>query len=80
VRYAFIKKHHGVWAVGLMAGVLAVSVSGFYAWLRRGKSKRAQDDETLTEKIVMFYCGELAPTGRALPVLESLHLRFAAHP
>ena len=40
-----------------MAQVLAVSVSGFYDWLRRGQSKRAADDETLTEKIVMFHCG-----------------------
>jgi len=80
VRYAFIKEHRGAWSVSLMASVLAVSVSGFYTWLRRGKSKRAAEDEKLTEKIVMFHCGELAPTGRALPVLESLHLRFAARP
>ncbi len=56
MRYAFIKEHRDSWGVGLMASVLAVSVSGFYAWLRRGKSQRAQDDETLTEKIVMFHC------------------------
>ena len=55
MRYAFIEEHHGVWAVGLMADVLAVSVSGFYAWLRRGESKRAQDDEVLSAKIVMFH-------------------------
>ncbi len=57
MRYAFIRENRGAWAVGLMAGVLAVSVSGFYDWLRRGQSKRAADDEVLTEKIVMFHCG-----------------------
>ena len=57
MRYAFIKENLGRWAVSLTAGVLAVSVSGFYAWLRRGKSQRAKEDETLTEKIVMFHCG-----------------------
>ena len=57
MRYAFIKEHRDSWAVGLMAGVLAVSVSGYYAWLGRGQSKRAADDERLTEKIVMFHCG-----------------------
>jgi putative transposase len=56
VRYAFIEAHRSTWSVGLMAGVLAVSVSGFYAWLRRGRSKRAVEDERLTEKIVMFHC------------------------
>ena len=57
MRYAFIKEHRDSWAVVLMASVLAVSVSGFYAWLRRGQSQRAADDEKLTEKIVMFHCG-----------------------
>ena len=57
MRYAFIEENRDVWAVGLMAGVLAVSVSGFYDWLRRGKSQRAREDETLSEKIVMFHCG-----------------------
>lgn len=55
MRYAFIKEHRDTWAVGLMAGVLAVSVSGFYAWLRRGQSERAKEDERLNEKIVMFH-------------------------
>lgn len=63
MRYAFIKEHRDSWAVGLMASVLAVSVSGFYAWLRRGKSKRAQDDEVLTEQIVMFHCGSRCTYG-----------------
>ena len=63
MKYAFIKQHRDAWGVGLMAGVLAVSVSGFYAWLRRGKSKRAQDEEVLTEKIVMFHCGSRCTYG-----------------
>jgi len=63
VRYAFIKQHRDAWGVGLMAGVLAVSVSGFYAWLQRGKSKRAQDEEVLTEKIIMFHCGSRCTYG-----------------
>ena len=63
MRYAFIKEHRDVWAVGLMAGVLAVSVSGFYAWLRRGQSQRAKEDERLTEKIVMFHCGSRCTYG-----------------
>ena len=57
MRYAFIKEHRRSWAVSLMTEVLAVLVSGFYAWLRRGQSKRAQDDKVLSEKIVMFHCG-----------------------
>ena len=55
MRYAFIEEHRGSWAVKLMAEVLAVSVSGFYAWLKRPKSKRTQENEVLTEKIIMFH-------------------------
>jgi transposase InsO family protein len=40
-----------------MAEVLAVSLSGFYSWLKRPQSQRAQDDEVLTEKITVFHCG-----------------------
>ncbi len=63
MRYAFIKANCGQWVVSLLAQVLAVSVSGFYDWLRRGKSKRAEEDEVLTEKIVMFHCGSRCTYG-----------------
>ena len=63
MRYAFIKEHQGRWAVKLMADVLKVSVSGFYDWLKRPKSKRARDDEELTQKIIMFHCGSRCTYG-----------------
>lgn len=34
-----------------MCQVLGVSTSGYYAWLERSESKRAQEDESLREKI-----------------------------
>ena len=46
-----------------MAEVLAVSVSGFYDWLRRSTSKRAQEDETLTEEVIKFHCGSRCTYG-----------------
>ncbi len=52
-----MKAHRASWAVTLMASVLMVSASGFYAWLKRPKSKRAKENELLTEKIIMFHCG-----------------------
>ena len=57
MRYAFIKEHRGQWSVAGMAEVLAVSVSGFYDWLKRPKSRRARENESLTEKIIRFHCG-----------------------
>ena len=63
MRYAFIKAHRDEFAVKLMANVLKVSVSGFYGWLKRLKSKRAQEDEVLTEKIIMFHCGSRCTYG-----------------
>jgi putative transposase len=57
MRYVFIKEHRQQWRVRLMCKVLEVSVSGFYDWLERPVSQRQQDDEKLTEQIVMFHCG-----------------------
>ncbi len=50
MRYTFIKEHRNFWAVSLMAGVLAVSVSGFYAWSRRGKSQRVRSESGRTKR------------------------------
>jgi len=63
MRYAFIEEHCRCWAVIVMAEVLAVSVSGFYSWLGRPKSRRTQEDEGLTQKIVMFQCGSRCTYG-----------------
>jgi len=80
MRYAFMREHRNQWAVSLMAEVLAVSVSGFYSWLRRSKSRRAEEDQALTGKIVMFHCGS-PRTGRARPFgASSLYLWLATYP
>ena len=63
MRYDFIRVHRGYWAVTLMAKVLMVSVSGFYAWLKRPKSKRALENAVLTEQIIMFHCGSRCTYG-----------------
>ena len=57
MKYKFIKEHRKDWTIRRMANVLDVSVSGFYDWLKRPKSKRTKENEVLTEKILMFHCG-----------------------
>ena len=46
-----MKTHRHEYPVTLMASVLDVSTSGFYAWLRRGPSQRARRQETLAQAI-----------------------------
>ena len=51
MRYRLIhaeKDHHDV---SPLARVLGVSPQGYYAWTKRGPSVRAQQDQTLTERI-----------------------------
>jgi putative transposase len=63
MRYAFIKEHRYQWTVTLMCRVLEVAVSGYYDWLGRPISKRAKENEILTEKIIMFHCGSRCTYG-----------------
>ena len=51
MKFAFIAKHRGIWAVDYMCGALGVSRGGFYAWLTRPRSERSLKDEELAAKV-----------------------------
>mgnify|MGYP001813756398 FL=1 len=46
-----MKANRATYAVARMCRLLEVSTSGYYAWLKRGPSKRALEDASLTELI-----------------------------
>jgi transposase InsO family protein len=56
VKYEFIKDNHVPWSIERMCQVLDVSSSGYDDWLNRPVSKRVEEDEQLTEPIIMFHC------------------------
>lgn len=47
MKFEFIRKEKATFPVTVMCWVLEVSRSGFYAWLKRPKSKRAIENERL---------------------------------
>jgi transposase InsO family protein len=51
VKFAFVQDHRRLWPVAAICRVLQVSRSGFFAWLRRGPSRRRRRQEELIEKI-----------------------------
>lgn len=51
MRFQFVAKHRGIWPVRWICEVLDVSPSGFYTWLSRPPSQRAQYDELLITDI-----------------------------
>jgi putative transposase len=55
MRYAFVQSHRDRWNVGRMCILLNFSRSGFYAWCKRGVSKRAMNNEDLTREIHRIY-------------------------
>jgi putative transposase len=57
VKFAFIAKHRGIWAVDWMSGALGVSRGGFYAWLKRQRSRRSRSDEELGAKVRASFIG-----------------------
>jgi len=51
VKFAFIKAHRRFWPVNVICGVLGVTRSGFFAWLKREVSERHRRRQELAEKI-----------------------------
>jgi len=51
MRFAFIRRHAGEYPLGWMCQVLRVSMSGYYAWLRRPESRRSREDRRLLIEI-----------------------------
>ena len=51
VKFSFIAKHRGTWAVDWMCEALGVSRGGFYAWLTRPRSRRSRDNDELGAKV-----------------------------
>jgi putative transposase len=63
VRYRFIADNLRQFHVTTMCGVLEVSRSGFYAWLRGVKSERAIANSCLLEKIRRIHAGSRGTYG-----------------
>jgi putative transposase len=57
VKFGFIAKHRGIWAVDWMCEALGVSRGGFYAWLTRPPSARRRSDEELGTKVRASFLG-----------------------
>ena len=51
MKFSFIAKHRGIWAVDWMCEALGVSRGSFYAWLTRPRSQRSRSDEELGAKV-----------------------------
>jgi putative transposase len=51
VKFGFVAKHRGIWAVDWLCGALGVSRGGFYAWLKRPRSRHSRSDEELGAKV-----------------------------
>jgi putative transposase len=51
VKFGFISKHRGLWPADWLCEALGVSRGGFYAWLKRSRSRRSRSDEELGAKV-----------------------------
>ena len=53
--FEFVRVRRGRWPVGCMCRVLGVSPSGYYASLKRGPIRRAQENEALSKRIAEIH-------------------------
>jgi putative transposase len=49
--FSFIAKHQAIWPAAWLCGALGVSRGGFYAWLKRPRSRRNRSDENLSTRV-----------------------------
>lgn len=63
MKFSFIAKHRSVWPVAWMCEALAVSRSGFHAWLTRGPSRRAKTDAAIGAKLRASFIGSARTYG-----------------
>jgi transposase InsO family protein len=69
-----VKANRAAWKVATMCRVLGVSTSGFYAWLNRAPSARAQADARLTDAIKAIHQRSRATYG-----MPRVHAELAEH-
>ena len=55
MRYRFVAAERARYPVRLLCRMAGVAVSGFYAWLRRGPSRRRPDDRRVQERIAAIF-------------------------
>ena len=63
MKYAFIREHKSIFKVSRMCNILSVSAGGYYDWVDRPESNRAQKDKKLKRKIERFYAASRCTYG-----------------
>ena len=63
MKFAFIAKHRGIWAVAWLCEALGVSRSGFHAWLTRAPSRRAREDDEIGAQVRASHIGSYRTYG-----------------
>lgn len=53
--FEFVRAHHAVWPVATQCRVLNVSVSGYYAWLKRPLCDHAQADIAIGDALEVYF-------------------------
>ncbi len=53
--FEFVRAHHAIWPVATQCRVLNVSVSGYYAWLKRPPCEHTQADAALGDALEVYF-------------------------
>jgi putative transposase len=75
VKYAWIKRHRAIYPLGLMCALLAVSLSGFRAWLRGGSPDRQRLSDAQVVALIRAIHAEVKCAYGSPRMLDELRAR-----
>lgn len=78
MRFQFIENHRHEYAVKTMYRTLEVSECGYYAWSKRPKSQRDQNNEELTQRIFST-CHQEIIYGHTPPATDAIFFKNVRH-
>jgi transposase InsO family protein len=76
VKFCLIAKHRGIWPADWLYGALGVSHGGFYAWLKRPRSRRNRTMKSWARRLAPAFLGATGPSEHPFLTADGSRAQF----